>query len=60
MVIQTITKRPSIILEDIRKELKDIKDQLKRFVLLIPEENIKEYKNSTQIKKAYLKARKSR
>lgn len=60
MATQTIIRKPNIVLKDIIQELKDIKDQLRKFVLLIPEESIKEYKNSSQIKKAYLRARKSK
>jgi hypothetical protein len=44
MATQTIVKKSNIALENIVKELKDIKNQLRKFVLLIPEESIKEYK----------------
>lgn len=41
------------------EELKEIKTYLRKVLLIIPEESLKEYKNASQIKKAYLKALKS-
>jgi len=38
------------------EELKEIKTYLRKILLIIPEENLKEYKNILQIKKDYLKA----
>ena len=51
-------KKAQVTLEIILEELKDIKEQVQKFVLLIPEESIKEYKNAAQIRKAYMKATK--
>lgn len=57
MTTQIITKtNENITLKDILKELQIIKNQLTRFLSLIPEENLKEYKNISQIKKSYLEA----
>ena len=58
MSTETMIKKQNIALETILKELRTIRNQLKRLLLLIPEESLKEYKNSSQIKKAYLKATK--
>ncbi len=44
------------MLEGIAGELKLIRNQLSKFLLLIPEESLKEYKNSSQIKKSYLES----
>ncbi len=61
MTTQTINtinrKSNNIVLENIVKELEIVKKQLRKFILLIPEESIKEYKNLSQIKKDYLNAR---
>ena len=57
MATKTINQKNKI--EAILKELQTIKNQLDRFLLLIPEERLKEYTNSRQIKKAYLKALKT-
>ena len=51
-------KKTQVTLEIILEELKDIKEQVQKLVLLIPEESIKEYKNVAQIRKAYMKAMK--
>ena len=51
-------KKTQVTLEIILEELKDIKEQVQKLVLLIPEESIKEYKNAAQIRKAYMKAMK--
>ena len=57
MVLQTTTKiKKEATLKDIFEELQDIKGQLVKFLALIPVESLKEYKNSSQIKKNYLKA----
>ena len=45
-------KKAEVTLEIIMEELKDIKEQVQKLVLLIPEESIKEYKNVAQIRKA--------
>ena len=54
MATKTIIRENKI--ETILRELQTIKNQLDKFLLLIPEERLKEYTNSRQIKKAYLKA----
>ena len=51
-------KKAQVTLEIILEELKDIKEQVRKLVLLIPEERIEEYKNVAQIRKAYMKATK--
>ena len=51
-------KKSQVTLDIILEELKGIKAQVQRFVSLIPEESIKEYKNAAQIRKAYLEAMK--
>ena len=43
-------------LEALLEELAEIKNYLKKLLLIIPEENLKEYENSSKIKKAYQKA----
>jgi hypothetical protein len=50
----TIKKGKSI--EALLKELREINKNLKKFLLIIPEESLKEYKNVSQIKKAFEKA----
>ena len=55
MAVETIIKKQSKALKTILDEVKIIKNQLEKFMFLIPEESIKEYKNSAQIKRAYLK-----
>ncbi len=49
-------RKTQVTLETIMDELKGIKGQVQKLVLLIPEESIKEYKNVAQIRKAYMKA----
>jgi hypothetical protein len=53
---ETVIKKQNIALENLIDELKDIKEYLKKFLLLIPEESLKDYKNSSQVKKHYLDA----
>lgn len=55
MANQTIIKKEKIT-EAILREIREINKNLKKFLLIIPEENLKEYKNSTEIKKAFAKA----
>jgi len=50
----TIRKEKSI--ETFLRELREINKNLKRFLLIIPEESLKEYKNSSEIKRAFAKA----
>ena len=54
MPLKTIAHENKI--DAIFKELQLIKNQLEKFLLLIPEERLKAYKNAGQIKKAYLKS----
>lgn len=55
-----MTKSPysnqEVKINQILKELKLIRNQLQKFLVLIPEESLKEYKNQASIKKAYLSA----
>ena len=51
-------KKSQVTLDIILEELRGIKAQVQKFVSLIPEESIKEYKNAAQIRKAYMKAMK--
>mgnify|MGYP001593186379 CR=1 FL=1 len=44
------------IVESLFKELKEINRNLRKFLLLIPEESIKEYENAEDIKRALSKA----
>jgi predicted glycosyltransferase involved in capsule biosynthesis len=53
MATETIIQKNKI--EAILKELQIIKSQLEKFLLLIPEESLKEYKNASEIKKAYFR-----
>jgi len=41
------------------REIRGIKAQLNKLLLLLPEESLKEYENSAQIRKAYVRARKT-
>lgn len=59
MITQTIIRKQNIVLETLLSEVRAVKNQLGKLLTLIPEESLKEYKNSSQIKKDYLKARKS-
>lgn len=54
--ITTTTKKRSKSLGPLLKELTEIKKYLRKLLLIIPEESLKEYKNFSQIKKAYQKA----
>lgn len=55
MANQTITKKEKSI-ELLLRELEEVNKNLKKLLLLIPEESLKEYKNISEIKKAFLKA----
>ena len=57
MSTQTITKvNREPTLRNVLEEVRDIKIQLKQFLALIPRESLKEYKNASNIKRAYTKA----
>jgi vacuolar-type H+-ATPase subunit F/Vma7 len=55
MANQIITKKEKSI-EVLLKELREINKNLKKFLLIIPEESLKEYKNAFQIKRAFGRA----
>ena len=59
MVTQVETKKEYKTLQPLLKEMKEIKHYLKKLLIIIPEESLKEYKNSSEIKKTYLKTLKS-
>ena len=59
MATQILTGKQDKILKTLLEEVLVIKNQLAKFLLLIPEESLKGYKNSPQIKKAYFKVLKS-
>ena len=52
---QTIYKKEKLT-ELLLKELREINKNLKKFILLIPQESLKEYKKPSEIKKAFSKA----
>jgi len=54
MTTQTVKENKAI--KPLLEELKKIETYLRKVLLIIPEESLKEYKNTPQIKKAYLKA----
>lgn len=56
--MSVITKTKSNTLEKVLEELEDIRIQLKKFLLIIPQESIKEYNNDSQVRKAFLRANK--
>lgn len=56
MATKVNTRKQNKTLGAVLKELRDIKNKLGKFLVLIPEENLKDYKNSTQIKKAFSRA----
>jgi vacuolar-type H+-ATPase subunit F/Vma7 len=55
MANQVITKKEKSI-EALLKELREINKNLKKFLLIIPEESLKEYKDISEIKKAFQEA----
>lgn len=59
MAKQTTTKKENKSLQSLLKELKEIRYFLQKLLIIIPEESLKEYKNASEIKKAYLRALKS-
>ena len=56
MAVQTAIKKQNITLKDLAADLRYIKSQLEKMTFLVPEESLKEYKNSQKIKKDYLRA----
>ena len=59
MTNQTITRKENKTLESLLRELREIKQYLKKFLVIIPEESLKEYENASEVKKAYKNALKS-
>jgi len=57
MANQTITKKEKLI-EILLEEMQEINKNLKKFLLIIPEESLKEYKNASEIRKAFNKTTK--
>jgi hypothetical protein len=55
MANQTIIRKEKLI-EVLLREIRETNKNLKRFLLIIPEESLKEYKNSSKIKKAFNRA----
>jgi vacuolar-type H+-ATPase subunit F/Vma7 len=56
MVTKTTNGKQSKMLETLLEELRAIKSQLRKLLVLIPEESLKEYKNPDRIKESYLRA----
>ncbi len=57
MALKTI-KEPDINLEEFVDELKEVREGLRKLLILIPEESLEEYENVAQIKGAYSRATK--
>lgn len=51
-----IANKQTALLETLVDELATIKNQLQKLLILIPEESLKDYKNTSKIKRAYLSA----
>ena len=56
MTVKTKERKETVTLRKILKEIQEVKSFLKKLVLIIPEESLKEYQNKENIKKAYLEA----
>ncbi len=56
MVTKIDSQKQNKDMKDVFAELKSIKNQLAKLLFLIPEESLKGYKNTNQIKKDYLEA----
>ena len=56
MATITISKEQKKVLRPILEELGKINAYLKKLLVIIPEESLKDYKKSSQIKNSYLKA----
>lgn len=52
----TTAKKSNSILKNLVNELKVIKGQLRKLLILIPEESLKDYDNGFKIEKAYRNA----
>lgn len=55
MTNQTIAKREKSV-EVLLRELREVNKNLKKFLLMIPEESLREYKKTSEIKKAFARA----
>ena len=56
MAVKTKSNKKVVTLNEILKEIQEVKSFLKKLLLVIPEESLKEYQNKENIKKAYLEA----
>jgi len=56
MAVKTKSNKKVVTLNEILKEIQEVKSFLKKLLLVIPEESLKEYQNKENIKKAYLDA----
>lgn len=56
MVIKINNQKQNKVMKDVFAELKSIKNQLAKLLFFIPEESLKGYKNTNQIKKDYLES----
>ena len=56
MAVKTKSNKKAVTLNEILKEIQEVKSFLKKLLLVIPEESLKEYQNKENIKKAYLEA----
>lgn len=58
LIIQVMTQKtlPKTKMDKILKELKLIRNQLQKLLIIIPEETLSDYKNKVKVKNAYLKA----
>jgi vacuolar-type H+-ATPase subunit F/Vma7 len=56
MANQILTTRDKKSIERILKELREINKNLRKLLLIIPEESLNEYEDASQIKKAFGRA----
>jgi len=56
MANQILTTKDKKSIERILKELREINKNLRKLLLIIPEESLNEYENASQIKKAFGRA----
>ena len=56
MAVKTKTRSKSTTLNEILKEIQELKSYIKKLVLIIPEESLKEFTNKEEIRKAYLES----
>jgi len=53
-----IDRKERGLLVELVGELKEIKDHLRKFLMLLPEESLRDYSNVSEIKRAYRQATK--